>query len=69
MLVTGGLFENALYDAVHLNSQFLADGRPTDHDPQLALLLLGMAPHDLVLSSDSIDENQPAGSVVSYNFV
>jgi len=64
MLVTGGLFENALYDAVHLNSQFLADGRPTDHDPQLALLLLGMAPHDLVLSNDSIDENQPAGSVV-----
>lgn len=64
MLVTGGLFGNAAYDAVHLNAQFLATGRPTDHDPQLALFLLGMTPHDVVLSDGSVDENQPAGTVV-----
>ena len=40
ILVTGGLLSNARYDAVHLNSQFAGD-RPTDHDPQLALLDFG----------------------------
>ena len=40
ILVTGGLLAGASYDAVHLNSQFTGD-RPTDHDPQLALLQLG----------------------------
>ncbi|WP_233150814.1 endonuclease/exonuclease/phosphatase [Sphingomonas mollis] len=42
ILVTGGLRGGAQYDAVHLNSQFAGD-RPTDHDPQLALLKLGSA--------------------------
>ena len=40
ILVTGGLLAGARYDAVHINSQFTGD-RPTDHDPQLALLKLG----------------------------
>jgi predicted extracellular nuclease len=40
ILVTGGLLDGARYDAVHINSQFTGD-RPTDHDPQLALLKLG----------------------------
>jgi predicted extracellular nuclease len=40
ILVTGGLVTGAQYDAVHLNSQLGSD-RPTDHDPQLALLKLG----------------------------
>ncbi|GAA3710711.1 hypothetical protein GCM10022268_19730 [Sphingomonas cynarae] len=40
ILVTGGLLAGARYDAVHINSQFTGD-RPTDHDPQVALLKLG----------------------------
>ncbi|KQN89801.1 endonuclease/exonuclease/phosphatase [Sphingomonas sp. Leaf231] len=40
MLVTGGLLDGASFDAVHLNAEFGGD-RPTDHDPQLALLKLG----------------------------
>lgn len=39
ILVTGGLYTGAQYDAVHMNSQ-LSGERPTDHDPQLALLSL-----------------------------
>ncbi|PKB14611.1 hypothetical protein B0I00_2209 [Novosphingobium kunmingense] len=64
MLVTGGLFEGTRYDAVHLNAQFGAEGRPTDHDPQLALLLMGITPHDVVLSNDVVAENQPGGTLV-----
>ncbi|MEK7456390.1 MAG: Calx-beta domain-containing protein [Pseudomonadota bacterium] len=63
ILVSGGLVQNAQYDAVHINAQFDGD-RPTDHDPQLALLMLGAAPTDLVLSNAAIAENLPAGSVV-----
>ena len=44
ILVTGSLLGNAQYDAVHINSQFAVSDRPTDHDPQLALLQLGAAP-------------------------
>ena len=40
VLVTGGLLDDASFDAVHLNAEFDGD-RPTDHDPQLALLKLG----------------------------
>ena len=43
ILVTGGLLDNARYDAVHINSQFGSD-RATDHDPQLALFEFGAAP-------------------------
>lgn len=64
MLVTGGLLDGARYDAVHLNAQFGADGRPTDHDPQLAMLLMGITPHDIELSNSVIAENQPAGTIV-----
>ncbi|MGK6319449.1 Calx-beta domain-containing protein [Sphingomonas sp. DT-204] len=63
ILVTGGLLGGAQYDAVHLNSQ-VAGSRPTDHDPQLALLMLGAAPSDLTLDHASIAENLPAGTVV-----
>lgn len=63
ILVTGGLVSGAHYDAVHLNSQ-VTGTRPTDHDPQVALLLLGAAPTDLALSHASVAENLPAGSVV-----
>lgn len=64
MLATGGLLAGAAYDAVHLNAQFSAEGRPTDHDPQLARLLLGMVPHDLALSNATVAENLAAGAVV-----
>lgn len=46
ILVSGGLLTNARYDAVHINSQFGGD-RPTDHDPQLAILDFGQAPSRL----------------------
>jgi predicted extracellular nuclease len=64
MLVTGGLLNGASYDAVHMNAQFSAVGRPTDHDPQIARLLLGMTPHDLAISNATVAENQAAGAVV-----
>ncbi|MES2443844.1 MAG: Calx-beta domain-containing protein [Pseudomonadota bacterium] len=43
ILVTSNLLGVAQYDAVHLNSQFGAAGRPTDHDPQVALFTFGPA--------------------------
>ncbi|MBO9622313.1 MAG: cadherin domain-containing protein [Sphingomonas sp.] len=63
ILVTGGLLPNAQYDSVHLNAEF-GGTRPTDHDPQVALLMLGAAPTGLALSHASVDENLPAGTVV-----
>ena len=36
--------------------------RPTDHDPQLALLMLGAAPVALTLINGSVDENRAAGT-------
>ncbi|GAA0734021.1 Ig-like domain-containing protein [Sphingomonas japonica] len=36
ILVTGGLFAGASYDAVHINAEFGGE-RATDHDPQVAL--------------------------------
>lgn len=64
MLVTGGLLTGASYDGVHLNAHYPAAGRPTDHDPQLALLLLGTKPHDIVISNDAVNENLPGGAAV-----
>lgn len=63
ILVTGGLLTGAAIDAVHLNAEF-SGSRPTDHDPQVARLLLGAAPSALVLNGNTVDENQPAGTVV-----
>ena len=63
MLVTDGLFANARYDAVHINAEFTGI-RPTDHDPQLALLRIAITPHDVVLSDAVLDENLPAGTIV-----
>lgn len=64
ILVTGGLLNGAQYDSVHINSQFDANARPTDHDPQVALLLLGAAPTNLALDHARVDENLAAGTVV-----
>jgi hypothetical protein len=66
ILVTGGLVTNARYDAVHLNSQ-ITGARPTDHDPQLALLYIpqpNAAPTALSLGNTTVAENQAAGTVV-----
>lgn len=63
MLVTGGLLSGAKYDAVHINAEFTGS-RPTDHDPQVALLRLGITPHDVVISGAKVAENLPAGTVV-----
>lgn len=64
ILVTGGLTLGAKYDAVHINAQFGEVGRATDHDPQVALLLLGQAPSELVLDDATVDENLAAGTIV-----
>ena len=64
LLVTGGLFTGAEYDAVHLNAEFAAAGRPTDHDPQIARLLLGPAPSAVALSANTVAENQVANTAV-----
>jgi VCBS repeat-containing protein len=67
MLVTGGLLGGAQYDLVHINAEFTAGVRPTDHDAQVALFLLpapNQAPTDLELGNQSVDENQPAGTIV-----
>lgn len=64
ILVTGGLLQNAQYDSVHINAEFDNIDRPTDHDPQVALLMLGQAPSDLVLSNAEVAENMAAGTVV-----
>lgn len=66
VLVTGGLYGQAQYDSVHLNSQLTGE-RPTDHDPQVSLFFLpppNFAPTDLVLSGDAVAENRAAGAVV-----
>ena len=67
VLVTGGLLPNAQYDSVHLNSQF-GGNRPTDHDPQVALLMLGSAPLALTMLNGIVDENQPSGTNVAWLF-
>jgi predicted extracellular nuclease len=51
ILVTGNLLSGAQYDAVHINAQFAAAGRATDHDPQVALLRFNGAPQATNLSA------------------
>ena len=63
ILVTGGLVPGAQIDAVHINAEFTGT-RPTDHDPQVALLMLGITPHELVISNATVAENMAAGTVV-----
>lgn len=63
VLVTGGLLNGASYDAVHINAEFTGE-RPTDHDPQVALLRIAITPHDIVLAGGRVDENLPEGTVV-----
>uniref|UniRef100_UPI0025E2EC65 cadherin domain-containing protein n=1 Tax=uncultured Sphingomonas sp. TaxID=158754 RepID=UPI0025E2EC65 len=63
ILVTGGLLPGARYDGVHINAEFTGE-RPTDHDPQVALLRVATTPHDVVLGGGTVAENLPAGTVV-----
>jgi VCBS repeat-containing protein len=63
MLVTGGLLTGAKYDAVHINAEFTGT-RPTDHDPQVALLRLGSTPQNVVIAGGTVAENLPAGTIV-----
>ena len=63
ILVSAGLVAGASYDAVHINAEFRGV-RPTDHDPQVALLRIAITPHDIVINDAGVDENLPAGSVV-----
>jgi VCBS repeat-containing protein len=68
MLVDGGLFSGAMFDAVHINAeQPTGSSRATDHDPVVGRFVLehaNEAPFDLVLDGDSVDENAPAGTLV-----
>jgi hypothetical protein len=67
-LVTPGLLQSIMVDAVHINSEQPAGpNRVSDHDPLLVSFLLpppNAAPTDLVLSNASIAENSAAGTVV-----
>ena len=65
ILVTGGLLSGAQYDSVHINAEFSAATRPTDHDPQVALFYCRRRTRRRPTSSldhQSVDENQPAGT-------
>ncbi len=67
ILLSSRLFAGARYDAVHINAEFSAATRPSDHDPQVVLLRIPVpnaAPTDIVISNADIDENRPAGTVV-----
>ena len=67
ILVTHGLANGAQDDSVHINAEFSAGTRPTDHDPQVALFSIpapNQAPTDLVIDHQSVDENQAAGTLV-----
>jgi predicted extracellular nuclease len=67
ILVTNGLLGGVQYDSVHINAEFSAATRPTDHDPQVALFYIpapNQAPTDLQLDHQAVDENQPAGTIV-----
>jgi VCBS repeat-containing protein len=64
ILVTAGLYANAQYDAVHINSQFGGD-RPTDHDPQLALFSF-VPPNAAPVAADdaaAVDEDATTGNL------
>jgi predicted extracellular nuclease len=63
ILVTSGLTSGAQYDSVHINSEFSAATRPTDHDPQVALFSipnLAPAAHD---DAVAVDENATTGNL------
>ncbi len=67
ILLSDGLFAGAQYDAVHINAEFNAATRPSDHDPQVVLLHIPVpnsAPTDLVIDDVDIDENSAAGTLV-----
>ncbi|MEA3051573.1 MAG: uncharacterized protein QOG72_476 [Sphingomonadales bacterium] len=68
MIVSGGLLSGAMFDAVHINAeQPTGAARATDHDPVLGRFVIehpNEAPFDLVLDGNSVDENQPAGTLV-----
>jgi VCBS repeat-containing protein len=68
MLVTGGLYSGAMFDAVHINAeQPSGASRATDHDPIVGRFFIehpNEAPYDLVLDGSSVDENLPAGTLV-----
>ena len=63
ILVSSGLFPGAGVDGVHINAYF-GDAATSDHDPQVARLLLGTRPTDIVIDNASVAENLPAGAVV-----
>jgi VCBS repeat-containing protein len=63
ILVTNGLLDGARVDGVHINAYFGAV-QTSDHDPQVAALLLGTRPSDIVIDHASVNENSAAGTVV-----
>ena len=67
ILLSNGLYAGAQYDAVHINAEFSAGTRPSDHDPQIVLLRIPVpnaAPTAVVISNSDIDENNVAGTTV-----
>jgi uncharacterized protein len=67
ILLSNRLFAGAQYDAVHINAEFSAASRPSDHDPQVVLLLIpapNAAPTAVVISNNDINENNAVGAVI-----
>jgi VCBS repeat-containing protein len=68
MLVTGGLYSGAMFDAVHINAeQPTGASRATDHDPVVGRFVIehpNEAPFNLVVDGTSVAENAPAGTFV-----
>jgi len=61
LLATGGLYQNAEVDIVHINAEFGDDVRATDHDPIIARFTFGEAPitgtagNDVLIGTDGDD--------------
>lgn len=67
ILLSTGLYAGAQYDAVHINAEFSAATRPSDHDPQIVLLRIpapNAPPTDLVIDNLDIAENSAAGTAI-----
>lgn len=65
ILVSDALLPGATYDIVHMNAEFPADMRPTDHDPSLARLTL-LPPSLQIAKSVTPNADVPLGGVVTY---
>lgn len=62
ILVSSGLSSGAQYDAVHINTERAGAERPTDHDPQVALLYIPRPNNAPVAANDAVTVDEDATS-------